>query len=151
RSDGHPAAVDGQRRAGDVARCVAGQEQQWAVELLRLAPTLVFGDQRLTFAGLHERSSRAAQALRASGVQPGDRVALLMKDTSDFYVLAVACSKVDATVVALNWRLAAAELAAIIADAEPALLGMAVGSFTSVSLDPPLVAFLPDKSSSSFP
>lgn len=29
--------------------------------------------------------------------------------------------------------------------------GMAIGSFTSVSLDPPLVAFLPDKSSSSFP
>lgn len=29
--------------------------------------------------------------------------------------------------------------------------GMAVGSFTSVSLDPPLVAFLPDKSSTSFP
>ncbi|MDT2007420.1 flavin reductase [Rhodococcus opacus] len=30
-------------------------------------------------------------------------------------------------------------------------VGMAVGSFTSVSLDPPLVAFLPDKSSTSFP
>ena len=30
-------------------------------------------------------------------------------------------------------------------------VGMAVGSFTSVSIDPPLVAFLPDKSSSSFP
>lgn len=29
--------------------------------------------------------------------------------------------------------------------------GMAVGSFTSVSLDPPMVAFLPDKSSSTFP
>jgi flavin reductase (DIM6/NTAB) family NADH-FMN oxidoreductase RutF len=29
--------------------------------------------------------------------------------------------------------------------------GMAVGSFTSVSLDPPLIAFLPDKSSTSFP
>lgn len=36
-----------------------------------------------------------------------------------------------------------------IADGRP--VGMAVGSFTSVSLDPPLVAFLPDKSSSSFP
>src|ERR1700760_4852131 len=34
-------------------------------------------------------------------------------------------------------------------DGQPA--GMAVGSFTSVSLDPPLVAFLPDKSSTSFP
>jgi flavin reductase (DIM6/NTAB) family NADH-FMN oxidoreductase RutF/DNA-binding IclR family transcriptional regulator len=30
-------------------------------------------------------------------------------------------------------------------------LGMAVGSFTSVSLDPPLVAFLPDKKSTTFP
>ena len=30
-------------------------------------------------------------------------------------------------------------------------LGMAVGSFTSVSLDPPLVAFLPDKRSSTWP
>ena len=30
-------------------------------------------------------------------------------------------------------------------------IGMVVGSFTSVSLDPPLVAFLPDRSSSTFP
>jgi flavin reductase (DIM6/NTAB) family NADH-FMN oxidoreductase RutF len=29
--------------------------------------------------------------------------------------------------------------------------GMAVGSFTSVSLDPPLVGFLPDKTSTTFP
>jgi flavin reductase (DIM6/NTAB) family NADH-FMN oxidoreductase RutF len=36
-------------------------------------------------------------------------------------------------------------------DESGAPAGMAVGSFTSVSLDPPLVAFLPDKSSSSFP
>jgi flavin reductase (DIM6/NTAB) family NADH-FMN oxidoreductase RutF/DNA-binding IclR family transcriptional regulator len=35
--------------------------------------------------------------------------------------------------------------------AESGPVGMAVGSFTSVSLDPPLVAFLPDRSSTSFP
>jgi len=35
------------------------------------------------------------------------------------------------------------------ADGQPA--GMAVGSFSSVSLDPPLVAFMPDRSSSSWP
>jgi flavin reductase (DIM6/NTAB) family NADH-FMN oxidoreductase RutF/DNA-binding IclR family transcriptional regulator len=34
-------------------------------------------------------------------------------------------------------------------DGKPA--GMAVGSFTSVSLDPPLVAFMPDRSSTSWP
>jgi flavin reductase (DIM6/NTAB) family NADH-FMN oxidoreductase RutF len=35
------------------------------------------------------------------------------------------------------------------ADGKPA--GMAIGSFSSVSLDPPLVAFMPDKGSSSWP
>ena len=34
-------------------------------------------------------------------------------------------------------------------DGSPA--GMVVGSFTSVSLDPPLVAFLPDRKSTSWP
>lgn len=36
-------------------------------------------------------------------------------------------------------------------DDRGAPLGLAVGSFTSVSLDPPLVAFLPGKSSSTYP
>lgn len=36
-------------------------------------------------------------------------------------------------------------------DPDGAASGMVVGSFTSVSLDPPLVAFLPDKSSTSWP
>lgn len=36
-------------------------------------------------------------------------------------------------------------------DADGCPTGMTVGSFTSVSLDPPYVAFLPDKGSSSFP
>ena len=36
-------------------------------------------------------------------------------------------------------------------DPESGLAGMVVGSFTSVSLDPPLVAFLPDRSSTSWP
>jgi flavin reductase (DIM6/NTAB) family NADH-FMN oxidoreductase RutF/DNA-binding IclR family transcriptional regulator len=42
-----------------------------------------------------------------------------------------------------------AGITSIDADGHP--VGMAVGSFTSVSLDPPLVAFLPDKSSTTFP
>lgn len=36
-------------------------------------------------------------------------------------------------------------------DANGAPAGMVVGTFTSVSLDPPLVGFLPDKRSSSWP
>jgi flavin reductase (DIM6/NTAB) family NADH-FMN oxidoreductase RutF len=48
-----------------------------------------------------------------------------------------------------NYPTGVTVVTAIDADGEPA--GMAVGSFTSVSLDPPLVAFLPDRGSSSFP
>jgi flavin reductase (DIM6/NTAB) family NADH-FMN oxidoreductase RutF len=40
-------------------------------------------------------------------------------------------------------------ITAMQADGKP--IGMVVGSFTSVSLDPPLVAFFPDRSSSSWP
>ena len=36
-------------------------------------------------------------------------------------------------------------------DADNRPIGMVVGTFTSVSLDPPLVGFLPDKSSTSWP
>lgn len=39
----------------------------------------------------------------------------------------------------------------VTAASEEVLAGMAVGSFTSVSLNPPLVAFFPDRSSSSWP
>lgn len=39
----------------------------------------------------------------------------------------------------------------IAADTDEGPVGLAVGSFTSVSLDPPLVAFCPDKRSSSWP
>ncbi|HZZ52510.1 MAG TPA: flavin reductase [Pseudonocardia sp.] len=48
-----------------------------------------------------------------------------------------------------NYPTGVTVVTAIGEDGAPA--GMAVGSFTSVSLDPPLVAFLPDKSSTSFP
>lgn len=48
-----------------------------------------------------------------------------------------------------NYPTGVVVITAIDIDGNPA--GMAVGSFTSVSLDPPLVAFLPDKSSTSFP
>lgn len=48
-----------------------------------------------------------------------------------------------------NFPTGVVAITAIDAAGEPA--GMAVGSFTSVSLDPQLVAFLPDKSSTSFP
>lgn len=83
---------------------------------------LVSGDRRLTWAALHERSSRLGNALRNEGVCSKDRVGLLMKNTSEFHEIAFGCSKINAAVAGLNWRLAKGEIAAILDDANLAAL-----------------------------
>jgi len=85
------------------------------------APALSFEGSTWSFADLHRLSSRSAQALRAAGVNAGDRVALLTKNRAEFYELLFACSKIGAILVGLNWRLAPGEIEAIVADAKPKL------------------------------
>ena len=75
-----------------------------------------------TYGDLDRRSSQAAQALLAAGVGRGDRVALLAHNAPLFFELGFAASKIGAALVGLNWRLAPAEIEAILADADPGLL-----------------------------
>jgi acyl-CoA synthetase (AMP-forming)/AMP-acid ligase II len=86
------------------------------------AAALTFGATTLTFADLDHRSSRAASALVAAGVAPGDRVAVLSKNHPAFFELAFACSKAGAILVGLNWRLAPTEITAIVGDAKPTVI-----------------------------
>jgi acyl-CoA synthetase (AMP-forming)/AMP-acid ligase II len=86
------------------------------------APALTFEDVTQTFAELDALSSRTANALRAEGIRPGDRVAVLTRNRAEFFELIIACSKIGAILVGLNWRLAATEIAAIITDAAPAIV-----------------------------
>lgn len=100
------------------------------------APALTYAGQTWSFAQLHERSSRVAQALRALGVGPGDRVALLSKNCAECFELMFSCSKLGAILAGLNWRLAAREIAVIVADAAPKVLVVAPE-------EEPLIAELP--------
>lgn len=86
------------------------------------AKCLAFDDELLTFADLDTRSTQLANVLRERGVGAGDRVALLSHAACVFYELAYACAKIGAIMMPLNWRLAAGEIAAIIADGEPQLV-----------------------------
>lgn len=86
------------------------------------SPALSFEVVTWNFAELHAYSSRSAQALIRDGVKAGDRVALLTKNRAEFYELLFACSKVGAILVGLNWRLAAGEIEAIVADAQPSIV-----------------------------
>ena len=86
------------------------------------SPALSFEDVTWSFGELHELSSRSAQALLNEGVKAGDRVALLTKNRAEFYELLFACNKIGAILVGLNWRLAAVEIEAIVADAKPSVV-----------------------------
>lgn len=80
------------------------------------------GQRTVTYAELDRQSDQAAQGLIAAGLQPGDRFAYLGKNSDRYFELLLAAGKSGAVLVSLNWRLAAPELAAIIADAGPRML-----------------------------
>ena len=86
------------------------------------APALTFEGVTWSFAQLNGFSSQTANALRAAGVGAGDRVALLTRNRAECYELLFATNKIGATLVGLNWRLAAPELTAIVHDAMPTVL-----------------------------
>ncbi|MGB1140748.1 MAG: AMP-binding protein, partial [Halioglobus sp.] len=73
-------------------------------------------NRRFTFAELNERTNRVANALLASGVQPGDRVATLLKNSIEFIETYFAVAKIGAVMVPVNWRLVAAEIRYILQD-----------------------------------
>jgi len=76
----------------------------------------------LTYADFARRMEAGARALAAMGVKPGDRVAILARNCAAFYELFAAAGRAGACLVPLNHRLAAAEIAWILADARPRLL-----------------------------
>ena len=77
--------------------------------------------QSLTYGALFERSGRAANALAAIGVAPGDRVAVQIDKSPDMIVLLLACLRAGAVLLPLNPAYTMAELEYFLADARPAL------------------------------
>jgi len=76
----------------------------------------------LTYAGLDERSARAASLFEALGVGAGDRVAILCRNRLAFFEALFACARLGAILVPLNWRMPAAELDPLLAHCGPGLL-----------------------------
>jgi len=75
------------------------------------APALQDAQGVLSFAELERWASRIAQALLASGVQAGERIAVLAENRREYIGLQLAAAKIGAIVACLNWRLADAEAA----------------------------------------
>ncbi|MDR2983911.1 MAG: AMP-binding protein [Nocardiopsaceae bacterium] len=72
-----------------------------------------------TYAQLRAALERHAGAWAALGVRPGDRVAIVAKNSADFLVHAFAILRAGATPAFVNWRLSPGELAEVLALAGP--------------------------------
>lgn len=80
-------------------------------------------ERRWSYRHLDRRANRLAHALSgALGVRRGDRLAVLAHNRGEHFEALFACAKLGAMFAPLNWRLAAAELDVILADAEPRVL-----------------------------
>jgi len=82
---------------------------------------LIFEGKATTYAELDARANRAAQALMSLGLKHGDRLAWLARNVGTFWPALLGAAKIGVVMTPVNWRLAPAEIAGIIADAKPSL------------------------------
>jgi fatty-acyl-CoA synthase len=83
---------------------------------------LIFEGRRWTYAGLDAWANQAAAAITGLGLKKGDRLAWLARNLSTFWPTLLGASKIGVVMTPINWRLAPGEIAAIITDAQPAVL-----------------------------
>lgn len=81
-------------------------------------PALVAGERRLSYAGLDERANRLAHVLSDAGVERGQHVGCYLYNGSEYIELMLACFKIGAVPVNINYRYVAAELVYLFNDAD---------------------------------
>jgi long-chain acyl-CoA synthetase len=83
---------------------------------------MTFEGRETTFGQLDRRASRVANGLRATCTIAQARVAVLDKNTDHFFELLFGAAKARDVLVPVNWRLAPAEMAYIVNDAQAEIL-----------------------------
>lgn len=73
-------------------------------------------DRARSWSEIHRRTDALGQALKELGVRQGDRVGVISKDAIEVAETIIACAKIGAIRVGINYRLAAPEIAALIDD-----------------------------------
>jgi len=98
---------------------------RWLADRARTTPLRVairFLGQDLTYAELDSRATRLAAGLAARGLRRGDRLATLTTTSPDHVATFFACARLGVALQPISWRLASAEVAYQLEDAEPSLL-----------------------------
>ena len=71
---------------------------------------IVCGDRRFTYGEFADEATRIANALRASGIEPGDRVAYFCPNLAEMLIAHFAVPLAGGVLVAMNVRLSATEV-----------------------------------------
>src|SRR5438477_4610919 len=81
-----------------------------------MTATITFGDVTLPREDVAERAARAASGLAAAGVNPGEVIAMMLRNDFPFLEASVAAGLVGAYVTPVNWHNTAEEAAYVLAD-----------------------------------
>ncbi|HLZ00543.1 MAG TPA: fatty acid--CoA ligase [Bradyrhizobium sp.] len=81
-----------------------------------------FEGRTTTFAEFDRKTNQVANALKASGVKRGERIAYLGKNSDIYFELLLGAIKAGVVVAPVNWRLAGPEVAFIVEDCKAPLL-----------------------------
>ena len=95
--------------------------EKWA-EARPAAEAMVFGYERVTWAGFKKEMDQAAKAFLEAGVQKGDRIAMLSMARTEFPTTFMAAGKIGAMWLGLSPKFTLDELRFIINDCRPAVL-----------------------------
>jgi fatty-acyl-CoA synthase len=96
---------------------------------------IVYRDRRISYRDFAAEATRLANALRANGVQPGDRVAYLLPNIPEMLVAHFGVPLAGAVLVAVNTRLAPAEIRHILGHSGAKVLVVDAGLHASVAAD----------------
>jgi acyl-CoA synthetase (AMP-forming)/AMP-acid ligase II len=83
---------------------------------------VIAGDATLSFSEVSDRASRLVSALHRRGITAGHRVGLLAMNDLEYLEIRVGAQRAGTILVPLNYRLAEAELAACLEDADVGIL-----------------------------
>jgi acyl-CoA synthetase (AMP-forming)/AMP-acid ligase II len=67
-----------------------------------------------SFAEFHIKTNKVANALRALGIKPGERICYFGKNSDVYFELLVGAMKANVVMAPVNWRLAGPEVAFIV-------------------------------------
>jgi fatty-acyl-CoA synthase len=84
-------------------------------------PAIIYEDDPTTYLELHQKVNQSCCWLQSMGIEKGDRVAVMLKNCPEFLELYLACSRLGALFVPVNYRLAAPELDYTLTNSRPRL------------------------------